>query len=480
MNSTQPIDEVTVTDSSSGYSSEGTSQLARSARNATAVARSVAAADAAAAAFSTWAEVGPTERRSLLVNAADAMQSRAREFTELMGVEIGATAAWAAFNVRLAGNILREAAAMTTQVIGEVIPSDRPGCLALSVREPVGVVLGIAPWNAPLILGIRAIAMPLACANTVVLKGSEVSPKTHSLIGAVLREAGLPEGVVNVVTNATDEAPAVVDALIAHPAIRRVNFTGSTRVGRIIAETAGRHLKPALLELGGKAPLIIRQDADLDEAVRATAFGAFMNQGQICMSTERVVVHHEIADEFIRRLVEKTASMPVGDPNYGNVAIGSLISRTAAERAAVLVKQAVAAGAVQRCGGRLDGKVMDPVILDHVTRDMTLYHEESFAPVVCIIRASSDEESLTIANDTEYGLVASIFTRDVATGLRLAKRLRTGICHINSATVHDEAQMPFGGVKASGYGRFGGKAGIEQFTDLRWLTIGTQPVHYPI
>ena len=218
----------------------------------------------------------------------------------MMAAETGSTAIWAGFNCMLAAGMVREAAAMTTQITGEVIPSDMPGSLALGYRQPVGVVLGIAPWNAPVILGVRAIAMPLACGNTVVLKASEMCPGTHRLIGEVLQEAGLPPGVVNVVTNAPKDAGEVVDALIAHPAVRRINFTGSSRVGKIIAKRCAEYLKPVLLELGGKSPLIVLDDADLDEAVNAAAFGAFANQGQICMSTERIVVDEKIADDSSR------------------------------------------------------------------------------------------------------------------------------------------------------------------------------------
>src|SRR3954468_5301399 len=234
------------------------------------------AADAAAAAFPAWSATGPNARRAILLKAADLLASKAPQFIELTAAEPGATAGWAGFNVHLAAGMLREAASMTTQISGEVIPSDKPGCIAMAVRQPAGVVLSMAPWNAPVILGVRAIALPLACGNTVVLKASEICPGTHRLIAECLRDAGLPPGVVNVITNAPEDAPDLIEALIAHPAVRRINFTGSTRVGRIIAQTAAKYLKPALLELGGKAPLIVLDDADLDAAVAAAAFGAFM------------------------------------------------------------------------------------------------------------------------------------------------------------------------------------------------------------
>lgn len=443
------------------------------------VADARAAADAAQAAFADWSEMGPTERRRLLLRAADVLQQHVADFTEAMMDEIGATAGWAGFNVMLAANMLREAAALTTQVSGETIPSDRHGCVAMSVRQPAGVVLGIAPWNAPVILGVRAIATPLACGATVILKASEVCPATHRLIGAVMREAGLPAGVVNVVTNAPNDAGEVVAALIAHPAVRRVNFTGSTKVGRIIAETAARHLKPVLLELGGKAPLIILDDADLDEAVNAAAFGAFMNQGQICMSTERIIVQGAIADAFVKKFAAKAKALPAGDPRSGNVVLGSLVGSEAAAKVKALTDDAVAKGAKLVVAGDANGTILSATVLDHVTKDMRIYGEESFGPIVCVIRVKDDAEAVAIANDTEYGLTSAVFSENIRRALKVAKRIDAGMCHINGPTVHDEAQMPFGGTKASGYGRFGGKAGIAEFTELRWITIDTESVHYP-
>jgi acyl-CoA reductase-like NAD-dependent aldehyde dehydrogenase len=447
---------------------------------AASVADAQAAADAAAAAFPAWSKLGPNARRSVLLKAADLLEGRAAEFVNLMATEIGATAGWAQFNVKLAAGMLREAASLTTQITGEIIPSDKPGCVSMAVRQPAGVVLGIAPWNAPVILGVRAIATPLACGNTVVLKASEICPGTHHMIGAVLRDAGLPAGAINVITNAPENAPEVIEALIAHPAVRRINFTGSTRVGRIIAETAARFLKPVLLELGGKASLVVLDDADLDAAVAASAFGAFMNQGQICMSTERIVVDNTVADDFVAKLAAKAESLQAGNPRHGNFALGSLVGVEAAERISGLVNDAVSKGAQLLAGGRVDGTVMSATVLDHVTPAMRLYGEESFGPVVCVVRATGVEEAVRIANDTEYGLSAAVFGRDVTRALDVAHRIDSGICHINGATVHDEAQMPFGGVKASGYGRFGGKAGINEFTELRWITIETGPQHFPI
>ena len=425
-----------------------------------------AAAEAAAAAFSDWSALGPNARRSLLNRAADELDARGDAFVETMANELRASEPWARFNVMLGAGMVREAAALTTQITGEVIPSDKLGLLSLALREPVGVVLGIAPWNAPVILGCRAIATPLACGNTVILKASERCPRTHALIVEAFEAAGFPAGTVNLVTNEPADAAEVVGALIDHPAVRRINFTGSTAVGLIVARRAAEHLKPVLLELGGKAPLIVLDDADLDEAVKATAFGAFMNAGQICMSTERIIVVEPVADEFARRLAEKAAAMPAA-------AVGEQADEAVAAKARDLIDDALAKGAQAIASA-------SAMVIDGVTPAMRLYRDESFGPVVGIIRVADEEEAIRVANDSEYGLSAAVFTRDAARGLRVARRIRSGICHVNGPTVHDEPQMPFGGVGASGYGRFGGKAGIEAFTELRWITIAGEPGHYPI
>jgi vanillin dehydrogenase len=439
-----------------------------------------AAADAAAHAFPAWSKTGPGERRMALLKAADLMEARQAEFIERMVDETGATPGWAGFNVMVAAGMLREAAALTTQISGDIIPSNVPDNLAMGVRVPCGVVVGIAPWNAPIILGTRAIATPLACGNTVILKASEQCPATHHLIGEVLVEAGLGEGIVNVVTNAPAQAAEVVGALIDHPAVRRINFTGSTQVGRIIAERAARQLKPVLLELGGKAPFVVLDDADLDAAVEAAAFGAFFNQGQICMSTERLIVADAVADAFADKLATKAASLRAGDPRGEGNALGTLINRESGEKLNTLIDDALGKGARLASGGKADGVIMQPTLIDGVTDAMRLYREESFGPVVAMMRVADEAEAIRMANDTEYGLSAAVFSRDTARAMRVAGQIESGICHINAPTVHDEPQMPFGGVKASGYGRFGGKAGIEEFTELRWMTMQLGPRHYPI
>jgi vanillin dehydrogenase len=439
-----------------------------------------AAAVAAKEAFAGWSKLGPNARRAQLSKAAEVLERRTDDFVAAMSLETGSTVSWARFNVNLAARILQEAASLTTLVAGEVIPSDRPGCLSMSIRRPVGVVLGIAPWNAPVILGVRAIATPLACGNTVILKASEVCPATHHLIGAVMREAGMPPGVVNVVTNAPGDAAAVVGALIAHHAIRRVNFTGSTAVGKKIAQVAAAHLKPALLELGGKAPLIVLDDADIDQAVAAAAFGAYMNSGQICMSTERIIVDEKIADEFVSKFKMKVSTLIAGDPAIGHTPLGCVIDPIAAANIRDLIEDACSKGARLHQAAAASGTLLSAAVLDGVTPAMRIYFEESFGPVTTILRVKSDAEAVDIANATEYGLTSAVFGRDVGRALKVAEQIDAGMCHINGATVHDEPQMPFGGTKHSGYGRFGGRAGISEFTDLKWVTIATSAVHYPI
>jgi acyl-CoA reductase-like NAD-dependent aldehyde dehydrogenase len=436
-----------------------------------------AAIAAARDAFPLWSATAPGARRALLLAAADALEALRARIVDAAVQEAGGAPVWYQFNVTLAANMLREAASMTTQIAGEVIPSDVPGSLALGVRQPCGVVVGIAPWNAPVILGTRAVAMPLACGNTVILKASELCPAVHRLIAQAFVDAGFPPGVVNFISNAPDDAAQVVERLVAHPAVRRVNFTGSTRVGRIIAKLAAEHLKPVLLELGGKNPVVVLDDADLDAAVDAAAFSAFFNQGQICMSADRILVDRKIAPAFIEKLAAKTATLRAA---RADAPLAGMVDPAAASRVDAMLVDARERGATVIQTGRLEGNVLQPAIVDGVTPAMRVYQEESFGPIVSVLRFDTDEEAIRLANDSEYGLSAAVFSRDIGRAMAVAQRIESGICHINGPTVHDEAQMPFGGVKGSGYGRFGGKAAIAEFTDLRWITVQTGPRHYPI
>jgi vanillin dehydrogenase len=437
------------------------------------------AVDAAAAAFEAWTAVPPAEKRKLFLAAADVLESRAKEAAELMTAETGAVGPWGMFNVYFATEILREVAGSVTQPVGEVLPTSKPGAISLSIRQPAGVVASFAPWNAPVILGVRSVAAPLAAGNTVVMKPSEQAPLTAGLFLAdVLQQAGFPAGVCNVVTTAPEDAPAVAEALIADPRVRRVSFTGSTRVGRQIGELAARHLTPAVLELGGKNSVIVLDDADLDYAVNAVAFAAYSNTGQICMCADRIVVQRPVANEFTRRLAEKASKLPFGDPRDPGTVIGPLISAAAATRVAGLVQEAASAGATLHAGGGPAQKTLyPPTVLSGVSPQMRIETEEIFGPVCTVLVVDNEDEAVAAANASAYGLTAGVLTEDVHRGLGVARRLHTGIVHVNDQSVDDEPQAPFGGVGDSGYGRFGGRAALESFTELRWVTL--QQGHHP-
>jgi acyl-CoA reductase-like NAD-dependent aldehyde dehydrogenase len=441
----------------------------------------IAAVDSAQAAFKLWHSTAPTQRRRILLKAADALEARTAEFIKTMAAEVGASELWSGFNVYLAANLFREAAGLATQIQGETIPTDKPGALSMTVRQPVGVVLSIVPWNGPVVLAARAIAYPLVCGNTVVFRASETSPRTHLLVAEALIEAGLPAGALNFFTNSTPSSPDVIDALIAHKAVRRINFTGSTRVGRIIAQKAATHLKRCLLELGGKSPLVVLDDANVDEAVKAAVFGSFLYQGQICMSTERIVVDEAIADEFVAKFASRARELPVGDPSSNaQCVIGPMITRESGPRLNALIDDALAKGAGLVCGGYAKGAEMPATILDRVTPRMKIYDEETFGPITTIVRVKGVEQAITVANDTAYGLSSAVFGKDVTRALEVALQIDAGSCHVNGATVQNEAQAPYGGTKNSGYGRFDGRAVIDEFTELKWITLEPSIQQYPV
>ncbi|MGH7610732.1 MAG: aldehyde dehydrogenase family protein, partial [Candidatus Dormibacteria bacterium] len=387
------------------------------------------AVDQAHRAFPAWSESPPSQRRGILLKAAELMEAKAPELAQSMTSETGGTFGWGMFNSALAAGMLREAAAATSAPLGQVLATDTPGALSLAVRQPSGVVAAFAPWNAPLILGVRSIAIALATGNTVVMKPSEQAPLTSGLLLAdILREAGLPDGVCNVVTNAPQDAAEVAEALIGDRRVSRVSFTGSTRVGRIVGELAARHLKPAVLELGGKNSLIILDDADLDYAAQAVAFAVYMNSGQICMSADRVIVQRRVADAFLERLRTRAQGLPTGDPRNPQTVVGPLISEEAAQRVAVVVSEAVAAGSkLEAGGGPPEGAVVAPTVLTGVGPDLRLAREEIFGPVCTVDVFDGEEEALQAANATAYGLTAGILTEDIRRGWALARRLRTGI-----------------------------------------------------
>ena len=350
--------------------------------------------------------------------------------------------------------------------------------MALGLRRPVGVVGAIFPWNAALILSARGIAAPLALGNTVVAKPSEESPLVGGLLWAeIFAEAGLPDGVLNIVTHAPGQAEPIAAELVEHPAVRRINFTGSTATGRRLAEAAGRHLKRVVLELGGRNPLLVLDDADLDYAVDASAFGAYLHQGQICMSARRLLVDRRIAGDYLERLAAKTAGLTVGDPAVPGTIIGPLINQRALDTVEGRVREAVAGGAKVLAGGERVGNAFQATLLADVPADSELVRVETFGPVATVEVVDGAEEAVARANATAYGLAAGVLTGDPDRGLALADRLQAGIVHVNDQPVGDEPQMPFGGVKDSGWGRFGGQAAVDEFTELRWVTVqsGTRP-----
>ncbi|MER6952390.1 aldehyde dehydrogenase family protein [Streptomyces sp. NPDC002623] len=440
-----------------------------------------AAVDAADAAFAAWAALAPFARRKILLDAADLMERRGEQAVELMAGEAGGTRGWALFNVALATNILREGAAAVTAPRGDVLATQEPGGLSLAVREPLGVVAAFAPWNAPIILGTRAVTAALAAGNTVVVKASEDAPLACSLfIADVLRDAGLPDGVLNVITNDKADAAAIAEKLIANPRVRGINFTGSTGVGQVIGTLAAQYLKPAVLELGGKNSVIVLEDADLDHAVNAATFASFMNSGQICMCADRILVHTSLVEEFTRRFTAKVAELPSGDPGLPTTVIGPLVNEDAAHRVAALVLDAVRKGArVLTGGGTPQGTLYPATVLTDVPEDASLHHTEAFGPVVVIRSFADDDEAVALANDTEHGLSCGILTENGTHGLKVARRIHTGIVHVNDQSVADEPQAPFGGFAASGYGRFGGRWGLESFSHTRWVTLSTEQAHYP-
>jgi acyl-CoA reductase-like NAD-dependent aldehyde dehydrogenase len=435
------------------------------------------AVEAAAAAAAAWAVTPPAVRQGIFLKAADILESRQDEVVSLLARETGATFGFGMFQMHFVPGLFRQTAALAYAPLGEVIPSDT-GAFAMSLRRPVGVVGAIAPWNAALILSARSIAAPLALGNTVVLKPSEWSPIVGGLIwGEIFAEAGLPDGVLNIVTNAPGEAAPIGDELVESPHVRRLNFTGSTGTGRKLAEAAGRQLKRVVLELGGYNPLIVLDDADVEYAVNATAFGAFLHQGQICMSARRIIVERSISDDFISRLVAKTNGLKAGDPNEHDTIIGPVINGEALEMIKRRVDGAVAQGAKVLAGGGADGPCYRATLLGDVPPDSEFAQNETFGPVAAVEIVDNADQAVERANASAYGLSSGIITQDVERGMALAGRIDAGIVHVNDQPVGDEPQMPFGGVKDSGFGRFGGTAVVDEFTELRWVTVqrGSHP-----
>jgi acyl-CoA reductase-like NAD-dependent aldehyde dehydrogenase len=400
------------------------------------------AIEAAAEAFPEWSQAPPAERQRVFLAAADILERRRDEVIALLANETGCSFGFGMFQMGFVPGLFRQAAGMAYGPVGEILPSDMPGAFAMGLRRPVGVVGAIAPWNAALILSARSIAAPLVLGNTVVAKPSEESPVVGGVLwGEIFGEAGLPDGVLNVVTHAPGRAGPIGD------------------------------------EMGGYNPLIVLADAELDYAVDAAAFGAFLHQGQICMSARRIIVDRPIAEGFVGKLAEKTSSLKVGDPSEPDTIIGPLINELALQTVTGRVKEAVDKGARVLAGGEAVGPCFQATLITDVPPDSELARLETFGPVVVVEIVDGPDEAVRRANDTSYGLAAGILTSDPDRGLALAERLQSGIVHVNDQPIHDEPQMPFGGVKDSGWGRFGGTAAVEEFTELRWITVqsGTRP-----
>jgi aldehyde dehydrogenase (NAD+) len=430
-----------------------------------------AAIEAAHAAFASWSALPFNRRAHYMAKVAEVFDKRKMQIVEALQGEGGGWFGKGMFETGYVPEIFHAAAASSYAPIGEVIPSEH-GKLSLALRQPLGVVSVISPWNFPVLLTGRGIAFALAAGNTVVLKPSEETPYCGGLLYAeVFTEAGVPEGVLNVVTCSRANVQAVGEELIENPRVKGVSFTGSTAVGRQVAARAGAHLKKCCVELGGKDALIVCDDADLERASAAASFGSFMHQGQICMSVEKVLVHEKVFDEFMRRFVERAAKLKVGDPKDKSNIIGPLINDRQAAKVKEQIEDAVARGARVVLGGRVNGRFVEPTILVGVTPDMKVYREETFGPVAPVIPFASDDQAVALANDTEYGLSSGVITRDEQRALAIARRLETGMCHINCSPVNDEPHAPFGGSKASGQGRHGGRWATETFTETRWITL---------
>ncbi|MCJ1347261.1 hypothetical protein MMC31_005483 [Peltigera leucophlebia] len=427
------------------------------------------AAEGAQLEFAAWSKVKAATRRDIFLRAADIVASRADELIEYLRLETGAAEPWAAFNINGSIEQLRDVAGRVMNVVGQVPLCDKEDRSAMVLKEPYGVVLGIAPWNAPYLLGFRAIIYALAAGNTTVLKGSELAPRCFQAIGSILREAGLPDGVLNIITVRPEDAAEVTKSLIENAAIKKINFTGSTAVGSIIASIAGKNLKPTLMELGGKASAVVLEDADIELAANECALGAFYHSGQICMATERILVHSSISKQFAEALRSATTNIfPPTAPASIMISPASVIKNR------ILITQALSQGASLLVGDinvpEESDTRMKPFILENVTPKMDIYREESFGPTVSLLTFDTEEEAIDIANDTEYGLSASVFTTDLATGFRVAKRIESGAVHINLMTVHDDVNLPHGGVKRSGFGRFNGNFGVEEFLRPKTIT----------
>ncbi|MFJ2783227.1 MULTISPECIES: aldehyde dehydrogenase family protein [unclassified Streptomyces] len=424
---------------------------------------------AAERAQAEWAETNPYARRLVFERALRIVEDREAEISETIVAELGGTRLKAAFELHLAKEFLREAVQLALRPEGRILPSPVDGKENRVYRVPVGVVGVISPFNFPFLLSIKSVAPALALGNAVVLKPHQNTPICGgTLVAKVLEEAGLPTGLLNVVV--TDIAE-IGDALLTHPVPKVISFTGSDRVGRHVATVCAQNFKQAVLELGGNSALIVLDDADVDYAVDAAVFSRFVHQGQVCMAANRILVDRSVETEFTEKFVAKVRTLSVGDPADPATHIGPLINSQQAEAVSSLVDQAVAAGATALLHGAVDGNLVSPSVLTGFAPDSPLLGQEIFGPVALIVPFDGEEEAVRIANDTPYGLSGAVHTGDVERGVRIAKRIHTGMIHINDGTVHDEPIVPFGGEKRSGIGRLNGESMVEAFTTQKWISI---------
>ncbi|CAI09178.1 probable phenylacetaldehyde dehydrogenase [Aromatoleum aromaticum EbN1] len=424
----------------------------------------------------SWGNTLANEREAILLRAADALQKRIPDVAAVLIDEAGSTYGKAMFEASFVVNLLRSAAGECRRITGETMPSDSPGVFSMSVRRPLGVIAGIAPFNFPFLLATKKVALALAAGNTFILKPASYTPVTGLKIAEIFEAAGLPKGVLNVVPV---QGSVLGNTFVADPRVRMITFTGSTEVGRELSAEAGRHFKRITLELGGKSPMIVLKDADVDYAVNAAAFGIFLHQGQVCMANSRLIVEAPIFDVFCDKLATKIAGFKVGDPRDPQTVIGPLIDR---KQCAVLdrhVADAVAKGAKLLHGGKSDGAFYQPTILAGVTPDMVVFREESFGPAVSVIRAADSEDALRLANDSCYGLSSGLITNDLQKAFDLSLRLEAGMVHINDSSIMDEPHVPFGGVKDSGFGREGGHHSMDEMTELKWITVQMGQRQFP-
>jgi benzaldehyde dehydrogenase (NAD) len=434
------------------------------------------AAAVAAAAQPAWAATPHTERSALLRRAAQVWLDHSGEI-ERWGIREGGKIPPAMqFETHVATQEIYEAATLPSRAYGELLPSEQPR-LSFTERVPAGVVGVIAPFNFPQILAIRSVAPALALGNAVILKPDPRTAVCGGVaIARVFEEAGLPEGLLHVLPGGPDTG----EALITEPLVRIISFTGSTASGRRVGEVAARHLKRVHLELGGNSALIVLDDADLDLAASAGAWGSFLHQGQICMTTGRHLVHESVYDDYVTRLAGKADHLPVGNPATEQVALGPVIDERQRDKVHALVTDSVGAGARLAAGGTYEGLFYRPTVLADVAPQMPAYASEVFGPVAPVLAFATADDAAKLAADSEYGLSLGILTRDVMRGLDLARRIPTGIVHINEQTVDDEPNIPFGGVLASGTGaRFGGSANLDAFTETRWVTVRGDIAPYP-